>query len=102
MHQLKKVEFLSQKSTQFYKTKTSLSLQYLHKKRNSTPLGILRCFCCFCLLDHCFFVMEYLSELDLWHQRKKMEFFSQKKTQLCTLEIIVAPDYLHWNVVIHR
>ena len=57
--------------------------------------------CGICLQGHMFFVMEYLSEGGLWHQLKKVEVFSQKRTQFYTAEIILALQYIHKKGILH-
>ena len=58
--------------------------------------------CGTCLQDHLFLVMDYLSEGDLWDQLKKVDVFSQKRTQFYSAEIILAVQYIHKKRIIHQ
>ena len=58
--------------------------------------------CGTCLQDRLFLVLDYLSEGDLWHQLKKVDVFSQKRTQFYSAEIILAVQYIHKKRIIHQ
>ena len=58
--------------------------------------------CGTCLQEHLFFVMEYVSGVDMAEELEKVRVFSEERARFYAAEITLALEFLHRYGILHR